>query len=246
VSTISEVRLALVTGSTRGIGAAVARRLLDDGWTVGINGRSHDAVQDVVASLGPNSRAVSFDVADARASHTAIVDFSRSNGGKLHALVHCAGIMKDAPLGMLGAELVDEVLAVNVAGTIAVTQTAIRLMSRGDGGSIVLFTSVVGEDGAAGQVLYGASKAAVAGIVRSSAKEVAGKGIRINAVAPGLIDTELIAGLDSAARAALQERIPLARIGVPGDVSGVVASLLSDDFRYVTGEIIRIDGGLRL
>lgn len=224
----------------------MARRLLDDGWIVGINGRDRDVVHNAAAALGPNALAVPFDIADAQASHVAMVEFVRSNGGTLNALVHCAGIMKDAPLGMLGVELVSEVMSVNVIGTINVTQTAVRLMSRGRTGSIVLVTSVVAEDGAAGQALYGASKAAVAGIVRSAAKEVAGRGIRVNAVSPGLIDTDLISILDSDSRSAVQGRIPLGRIGDALDVSGVVASLLSDDYRYVTGQVIRVDGGLTL
>jgi 3-oxoacyl-[acyl-carrier protein] reductase len=135
---------------------------------------------------------------------TALSTFSKS-AGSLDCVVHCAGIMKDAPLGMISQELADEVIGTNVIATLQVVQLATRIMSRHNSGSIILFNSVVGLDGALGQVLYSTSKAALTGLVKSAARELGPKGIRINAIAPGLIQTHLIKVLD--------------RLGLSGDLA---------------------------
>lgn len=244
VSTTSELRSALVTGSTRGIGRAVANRLIAEGWIVGINGRDPQAVAAVVAELGESARPAGFDVTDSKAVLAGIAGF-RKAAGRLDAVVHCAGQMRDAPLGLLTDELIAEQLQVNVAGSLYLTQAATRAMGRA-GGSIVLIGSVVGEDGAVGQTLYGATKAAVGGIVRSAAKELGPRGIRVNAVVPGVIDTELTAGLSAEAKAELAAAAPLRRIGTAEEVAGVISFLVGDDARYVTGELVRVSGGLHL
>ena len=244
MSTTSEPRAALVTGSTRGIGRAVAQRLIVDGWIVGVNGRDPEAVAGLVAELGESAHAASFDVTDSRAVLAGVAGF-RKAAGRLDAVVHCAGQMRDAPLGLLTDELIAEQLQVNVAGALYLTQAATRAMGR-SGGSIVLIGSVVGEDGAVGQTLYAATKAAVGGIVRSAAKELGPRGIRVNAVVPGVIDTDLTAGLSEEAKAALALAAPLRRTGLTAEVADVIGFLVGDDARYVTGELIRVSGGLRL
>lgn len=242
--TTSEPRAAIVTGSTRGIGRAVAVRLLADGWTVGINGRDLVATEATAAALGEHAVPVAFDVTDAAAVLNGFAAFRRVAGG-VDAVVHSAGQMRDAPLGLLTDELVNEQLAVNVAGALYVAQAAARVMRRG-GGAVVLIGSVVGEDGAAGQTLYAATKAAIGGIVRSAAKELGPRGIRVNYVVPGIIDTDLIAGVSAEARTEFAAGAPLRRIGEPADVADVVSFLVSADARYVTGERLRVSGGLRL
>jgi 3-oxoacyl-[acyl-carrier protein] reductase len=240
----SDARVALVTGSTRGIGRAVAERLVEDGWIVGVNGRSADAVQRVVGELGPLARAIPFDVTDSRGVMES-VSLLRRDAGRIHAVVHAAGAMKDAPLGMLTDDVVKEQLEVNVAGALFVTQAASRVMVRGDG-VIVLIGSVAGADGAAGQTLYAATKAAIGGIVRSAAKELGPRGIRVNSVVPGIINTELTAGLSDERKAELAAAAPLRRNGEPADVADVVRFLISPDARFVTGEQLRVAGGLTL
>jgi 3-oxoacyl-[acyl-carrier protein] reductase len=240
----SEPGTALVTGSTRGIGRAVAERLLADGWTVGVNGRDHDATAAVASDLGERAVPVPFDVNDAAAVLAGFAAFRRA-ASRLDAVVHSAGQMRDAPLGLLTEELVTEQLAVNVAGSLYVAQAAARVMGRG-GGAIVLIGSIVGEDGSAGQTLYAATKAAVGGITRSAAKELGPRGIRVNYVVPGIIDTDLIAGVPAEARAEFAARTPLRRNGEPADIADVVSFLVSDGARYITGEQVRVSGGLRL
>ena len=175
---------------------------------------------------------------------TALSTFSKS-AGSLDCVVHCAGIMKDAPLGMISEELADEVIGTNVIATLQVVQFATRIMSRQNSGSIVLFNSVVGLDGALGQVLYSTSKAALTGLVKSASRELGPKGIRINAIAPGLIQTDLIKDLDGALLENLRQSTPLGRLGESKDIAPLVMFLASDDASFITAETIRVDGGFR-
>ena len=236
---------AVVTGSTRGIGNAIARALVTEGWVVGVNGRGETAVDSAVAALGSSAHPVPFDITDAAATHGALVAFAKAHGG-LDAVIHCAGIMKDAPVGMMSDALVREVLDANVVGSINVLQPAMRLMTRQRKGSIVLFSSIVGSDGASGQIIYGASKAAVTGIVRSASKEAASSGLRDNAIEPGIIRTVLLAGFSGEKFEQLRVDVPLARLGEPDDVAGLAVFLASDASSYITGQTIRVDGGLSL
>lgn len=239
----SDSQAALITGSTRGIGRAVAERLISDGWTVGINGRDPASVDAVAVGLGGRALGAPFDVTDSRAVLEGVAGFRRA-AGSIDAIVHCAGTMQDAPLGMLTDDLVNAQLSTNIAAALYVTQSAARAMPRG--GAVVLLGSVAGEDGAAGQSLYAATKAAVGGIVRAAAKELGPRKIRVNAVAPGIIDTELTAALPPERKDELAAAAPLRRNGEPADVADVIAFLVSEDSRYITGESIRVSGGLHL
>jgi 3-oxoacyl-[acyl-carrier protein] reductase len=241
----SDPRVAFITGSTRGLGLATARRLVDDGWRVGINGRDPERVATVVEDLGEAASAVPFDVTDSAAGLKAIAGYAREQG-RLDAVVHSAGVMIDAPLGMIRDEDLAQLLAVNVASAVTVTQAAVRVMSRQRRGSIVLFGSIAGEDGSAGQVAYSATKAAIGGLVRSAAREAGPAGIRVNGVVPGVIDTDLNAGMGADRRAQLSEATPARRIGEAADVADAVAFLVSDAARFVSGTMLRVDGGLRL
>ena len=240
-----EPRAVLITGSTRGIGRASAEALLEDGWIVGINGRDAAAVDAVVAELGENAVPVPFDVTDAAAALSAIAGF-RKQAGRVDALVHAAGILKSSPVGLIGDELVGELLSVNVAAAITTSQAAVRAMARGGNGSIVLFGSVAGEDGSSGQAVYSATKAAVGGIVRSLAKEVGPRGIRVNGVVPGIIDTDMNADLPAERKEELAAATPLRRLGTAEEVASLVRFLVSDASRFITGTMIRVDGGLHL
>lgn len=242
---ISDSRVAFVTGSTRGIGLATAKALLREGWTVGINGRDTTTVDAVVASLGEGAVAVAADVTDSSSTLHSVAGFTRDQG-RLDAVVHSAGIMKQAPLGMIADLDLIQIMQTNVIAAVSVTQAAIRAMTRFRSGSIVLFGSVAGEDGAAGQVPYAASKAAMVGLVRSAAKEAGPLGIRVNVVIPGVIDTDLNAGLSTDRREEIISQTPLKRLGTPEEVAQAVMFLVSDSAQFVTGASLRVDGGLRL
>lgn len=241
-------RAALVTGSTRGIGLAVARALAAHGCDVAVNGRRDPAAVDAVAAalaaeFGVRTLALPGDVADAAVVkgwfQTLFAQWKR-----LDVLVNNAGVMEGALLGMAPVDLIDRTLDTNAKGAIHVLQAGARLMARHRRGSIINLTSIVGTRGAAGQAVYAASKAAVVGLTLAAAKELAPQGIRVNAIAPGYIDTDLVRGLPPAVQAERAAAIGLGRVGTPDDVAGVALFLASDLAAYVTGQVIGVDGGL--
>ena len=237
-------RVALVTGGTRGIGLATARALAEAGATVVLTGRDEARAKEAASAAGA-AAGLALDVTDAKAVSSLVRGVAKEHG-KLDIVVANAGIMEDALLGMIREELVDTTLSTNVAGTLHTVQAAARAMMRKKTGVIVVLASIVGEHGSAGQTVYAASKAAVANIARSAAKELGRSGIRVNAVAPGVIETDLTAGLSEDAKAENTGKTPLGRLGRAEDVANAIRFLVSDEASFITGQVLGVDGGLVL
>lgn len=242
-------RVAVVTGATRGIGLACAHALADAGAAVVVVSRSENAAREVAEQLAARyhvrASGVGLDVGDFPATLNAFKRIAEEYR-RIDVLVANAGVLQDALIGMIRPEDVDRMLSTNVAGTISTVQAAARVMMRANSGAIVLLGSIVGERGSAGQTAYAASKAAVAAIAKSAAKELGPRGIRVNAVAPGLIDTEMIKHLPAGVVATRVADTALGRLGTADDVARVVRFLVSDDAAFVTGQVLGIDGGLVL
>lgn len=242
-------RVAVVTGGTRGIGLATAHALAEAGATVVVTGRDAEraaqVAKEIAAAHGTPAHGAGFDVADFAAVGAAFKTIAAEHG-RIDILVASAGVMENAMLGMARADHVDRMLRVNVSGAFAAVQAASRVMMRKRTGSIVLLSSIVGEYGAAGQAAYAAAKAAVATLARSAAKELGPAGIRVNAVAPGVIRTDLTAGLPAEVLDKQAAAASLRRLGDPDDVARVIRFLASDEAAFVTGQVIGVDGGLVL
>jgi 3-oxoacyl-[acyl-carrier protein] reductase len=237
-------RIALVTGASGAIGAAIARALAAQGLHV-IAHANHNAAAveqlcDQIRADGASAAWVSFDVTDAAACERAIADVLRQ--GPIQVLVNCAGVHDDAPLAGMSQEKWSRVIRVNLDGFFNVTRPVMLPMIRSRDGRIVNVSSVAALRGNAGQVNYAAAKAGLIGATRALALEVATRGITVNAVAPGIIVSDMTAGTFSAER--IKQLVPMGRAGVPEDVAACVAFLCSDSARYITGQVIAIDGGL--
>ncbi|MGW4396075.1 SDR family NAD(P)-dependent oxidoreductase [Amycolatopsis nivea] len=237
-------RVALVTGGTRGIGLATVRALVEAGATVVLTGRDEDRAKAVAAEAGA-AAGLALDVTDAKAVSSLVRGVAKEHGA-LDIVVANAGVLEDALLGMISEDLVDRMFKTNVGGTINTVQAASRVMSRRKSGAIVLLASIVGENGSAGQTAYAASKAAVGNIARSAAKELGRHNIRVNAVAPGVIETDMTSHLGEKVIAERIEDTALGRLGKPEEVAKAIRFLASDEAAFVTGQILGIDGGLVL
>ncbi|WP_116200793.1 SDR family NAD(P)-dependent oxidoreductase [Amycolatopsis circi] len=237
-------RVALVTGGTRGIGLATVRALVEAGATVVLTGRDEDRAKEVAADAGA-AAGLALDVTDAKAVSSLVRGVAKEHGA-LDIVVANAGVLEDALLGMISEDLVDRMFKTNVGGTINTVQAASRVMSRRKSGAIVLLASIVGENGSAGQTAYAASKAAVGNIARSAAKELGRHNIRVNAVAPGVIETDMTSHLGEKVIAERIEDTALGRLGKPEEVAKAIRFLASDEAAFVTGQILGIDGGLVL
>lgn len=241
--------VAFVTGGSKGIGAACAETLAEAGYDVAITFASDEAgAADTVSAVESAGRkGVAFQ-ADARDAERAaeVVAQAEEELGPLDALVANAGVTRDGPSIRMDAEAFMEPIEVNLAGAFYVMRPAARGMARRRSGSIVALSSIVGRVGNAGQANYAASKAGLVGLVRAMAREVAPRGVRVNAVAPGMIQTRLTDVLTDEWREALLKRTALARLGEPADVAGPVAFLCSDRARFITGTVLDVDGGLAL
>ncbi len=242
-------KVALVTGGSRGIGRAVALALASHGADVVVNYRRNaDAANEVVAAIelsGQRALAVSSDVGDVTQT-IALVDTVIGSFGRLDILVNNAGITRDNLLMRMQEEDWDEVLRINLKGAFNTTKAAARTMLRQHSGRIINISSVSGLMGQAGQVSYAASKAGLIGLTKSLARELGGRGITVNVVAPGFIPTDINATLDEAWREKLRALIPLGRFGLAEEVAHAVAFLASDEAAYITGIVLPVDGGLSM
>ncbi len=240
-------QVALVTGGARGIGRAICVALGRAGAFVAVNYRSReDAAAEtvrLVEEAGGRAAAVCFDVADPEACRDAIDGLAREQG-RLDVLVNNAGISLDGLLLRVTPQDFERTMAVNVGGALWCSKAAIRWMMRARRGRIVNISSVVGEVGNPGQAVYSASKAALLGLTKSLAREYASRGVTVNAVTPGYIETDMTAALPEAARQAFVEQTPLGRAGTPEDVAAAVLYLASEEASFVTGEVVRVNGGM--
>jgi 3-oxoacyl-[acyl-carrier protein] reductase len=240
-------KVALVTGSSRGIGRATAEHLAQRGATVVLNCRSGgedlESLRDeLIERFGGAHDLAAFDVADPT-QVSAGVRALFSQHRRLDVLVNNAGILDDALLGMIDGDAATRTFAVNSLGVLNTMQACARLLGRVQG-AIVNVASIIGVTGNSGQVAYGGSKAAVIGMTRSAAKELAGAGVRVNAVAPGFIDTDMVKHLPEGVYDERVASIALGRIGSPEEVARAIGWLASDEASYVTGQVLGVDGGM--
>jgi 3-oxoacyl-[acyl-carrier protein] reductase len=234
---------AFVTGSTRGIGLAIARALHDAGARVAIVGRDPARAEAVAAGMGERATGVGCDVARADQVEAAIAT-AEARLGPVDVLVNNAGITRDNILLRLSEADWDAVLDANLKGAFHTTRAVIKGMMKRRSGRIINITSVVGLTGNKGQANYAASKAGLIGFTKSVAREYASRGILVNCIAPGFIDTEMTGALPDAARASLLEDIALGRLGQPEDIAGAVVFLASRLAGYITGQVLVVDGGM--
>lgn len=239
-------KVAIVTGAGRGIGAAVALKLASQGAAVACVSRTEANARrsaDQVAALGGRSMALAVDVADPAASEAAVMAAIKEFG-RIDILVNNAGVTRDGLLMRMSEADWDTVLSTNLKGAFHFTRPAVRAMIRQRSGRIVNIASVVGLIGNAGQANYAASKAGLIGFTKAVAKEVAGRGVTCNAIAPGFITTDMTAALNDEQRERLLAVIPLGRFGEPDDIAEAVSFLAGDSGRYITGQVLTVDGGM--
>lgn len=235
---------ALVTGGSRGIGLEIARELARGGARVAILARDAARAADAAADLeGDGHRGIACDVADSARVAEAVREVEDAFGA-IDILVNNAGLTRDNLLMRIRDEDWDAVLDTNLRGAFHTIRAASRGMIKRRSGSIVNVSSVVGITGNKGQANYAASKAGLIGLTKAVAKELASRGIRANAVAPGYIDTDMTADLPKAARDVLQAQIALGRLGTPGDVAPTVRFLAGPGAAYITGQVLVVDGGM--
>ena len=241
------VKTALVTGASRGIGAAIAKKLAARGFMVIINyGHSSAAAEEVknqIEQAGGQAVLMQGDVSSGDDVDRMFKDIKQT-WGRLDVLVNNAGINRDTLLVRMKEDQWDAVLSTDLKSVFFTTKAAASLMMRQRSGSIINIASVVGITGNAGQANYAAAKAGVIGFTKSAAKELAARGIRVNAIAPGFIETDMTDAIPEKIREGMLETIPLRRGGKAEDVANAVAFLASDDAGYITGQVLKVDGGM--
>ena len=240
-------RVALVTGASRGIGRAIALRMAQQGAVVVAAARGANAkpTADEIGGSGGRAEAIALDVTDAQAASAAIAGVLKRHG-RIDVLVNNAGIARDQLMLRLKRDDWDAVLATNLTSAFVLTQAALKPMVRQRGGRIICISSVVGQRGNAGQANYAASKAGLIGFAKAVALEVGSRGITVNVVAPGMIETDMTRAIAEPARQAWESMIPLARLGTPDDVAAAVCFLVSDEASYITGQVLAVNGGMYL
>lgn len=240
-------KTALVTGASRGIGRAIAIKLASEGASVAINyagnAKAAEEVKSIIEAAGGKAMLVQADVSSAESVEAMIKEVVEAFGG-IDILVNNAGITRDGLLMRMKEEDWDAVINTNLKGVFYCTKAVSKLMMKKRAGRIVNMASVVGLTGNAGQANYAAAKAGVIGFSKTMAKELASRGITVNMVAPGYIDTDMTAVLSESVRETMVSGIPLGRAGAPEDVANAVLFLVSDDASYITGQVINVDGGM--
>ena len=238
-------RVAIVTGASRGIGRAVARRLAAAGAAVvaAARGDHAEGVAEEIRAGGGRAVGVSVDVTDPQRID-AMVRLALAEHGRIDVLVNNAGIARDQLALRMSSADWDAVVATNLTAAFTCARAVLRPMIRQRGGRIINVGSVVGRMGNAGQANYAASKAGLEGFSKALAREVASRGITVNVVAPGMIDTDMTAGLNESAQAAMLAQIPMGRLGTTEDVAGAICFLASDEAAYVTGHVLAVNGGM--
>ena len=240
-------RVALVTGSTRGIGKAIAEALAQSGATVVVTGRDEanaaQVASEIAAATGATVRGFGVDISDT-AQAAAVVERVEKELGQLDILVNNAGLTRDNLIMRLKDDDWDAVINANLRGAFITCRTASRGMMKRRWGRIINIASVVGITGNKGQSNYAASKAGLIGLTKSIAKELASRNVLANVLAPGFVETDMTAAMTAEAKATLSSGIPLERLGTPQDIAGIVVVLASDLAAYITGQVIVVDGGL--
>ena len=238
-------RIAFVTGASRGIGRAIAQRLSSQGAHVVAAARAENArsVVDEIAAAGGRAEALSLDVIEPGAAETAVAATLEKHG-RIDVLVNNAGITRDQLMLRMKRDDWEAVIATNLTAAFTLTQAVLKPMIRQRAGRIICISSVVGQSGNAGQANYAASKAGIIGFAKSVALEVASRGITVNVVAPGMIETDMTRVMAEHAREEWESRIPLKRLGTPDDIASAVCFLASDEASYITGQVLAVNGGM--
>lgn len=238
-------KVCLVTGASRGIGAATVIRFAQEGAVVYANARTPKNLDDLCIELSEKYnttvKALYFDVRDEAAAKKAVLQI-RKETGRLDVLVNNAGVMKDALIGMISKDLMQEIYDTNVFGVMNMIQLASKVMMFQKSGSIINLSSIVGLKGNPGQLVYSATKGAVTAMTKTAAKELASQGIRVNAVAPGMIDTDMFRSIGNEKMQEHIANIRMGRLGTPEEVADAILFLASDLSGYITGEILGVNG----
>ncbi len=245
---MTDKRLAIVTGASRGIGEAIARRLAADGLHVIAVARGADRLAEVVNSIvsaGGSAEPIQCDVSESAAVQKMVEDVAEKHG-RIDVLVNNAGITRDTLLLRMDDEQFDEVIRTNLKSVFVATRSAARYLMRAPAGRIINIGSVSGLIGNKGQANYAASKAALSGFTKTVARELAGKGVTANVVAPGFVSTDMTGALPEKVHEEVKKLIPLGRFGEPHDIAALVGFLASEASSYLTGQVICVDGGMAM
>jgi len=243
-----ESRTVLITGGSRGIGRATVERLAAERANVIFTSRSLDYATEIAQELSEKTNLVITPMELDQSRSNSVSDLMRfifTNFGKLDGLVLNAGIHSTGRIGMISEESLEELWQANSAGVLRVIQAGVKLLRKGENPSIVLLGSIMGTSGAIGQTAYAMSKAAVSGLLVPASREIAAYGIRVNMVSPGYVDTEMVDDLEDWQRDEIIRRTPLGRFAKPEEIASLITFLLSSESSFMTGQEIRIDGGLR-